>query len=66
MKKLMNHLSQWCLIDIDDLEHFNRDIERGLSKGWITRGLAEQWFELDLDRQESIFRQLKEVDTEAV
>ena len=60
MKKLIQHLEQWCLIDIQDLEHFNRDIERGIGKGWITSGLANQWFELTRQQQQEIFNQLLE------
>lgn len=59
MTTLLKHLNQWCLLGIDDVSAFNDDVQRGISKGWISTALAEQWFDLDEDTQAKIFNQLK-------
>lgn len=59
MTKLLKHLNQWCLLGIDDVSAFSDDVQRGVSKGWISTALAEQWFDLDKDTQAKIFNQLK-------
>lgn len=63
MTKLLKHLNQWCLLGIDDVNTFSDDVQRGISKGWISTALAEQWFDLDKDTQAKIFNQLKSKET---
>lgn len=60
MDKLLQHLNQWCLLGIDDVNAFNDDVQRGISKGWISTALANQWFDLDEHTQANIFNQLKQ------
>lgn len=63
MRKLLNHMESWCLVDINSPEDLDNDVQRGITKGWISHALAEQWFDLDDAVRAEIFHTLKSKET---
>jgi hypothetical protein len=59
MSELLNHMESWCLVDINSPEDLDNDVQRGISKGWISHTLAEQWFGLDDTVRAELFYKLK-------